>query len=116
MELVETEEPVEGEDAESVRGYFTVNQENMEQFCKDEEVARLYHILYKMEDGITVELRNTLWEVVDKILQRPSVQERFKGSDLLNKRLRCCLGSPQYHQEGRHRLALLHNQRSTHAV
>lgn len=82
MELIEDEKP-EGEDAESVRGYYSINPENLDQFCKDEEIARVYHLLYKMEDGITVKLRNALWEVVDKILQKPSVQERFKGLDLM---------------------------------
>ena len=84
IELVEEEEkPVEGPDAEAQRGYHVINPENMEQLCSNEDIAEAYFILWDLEDGITEELRDKLWNVVDRIIQSPTVGQRFKGLDLL---------------------------------
>lgn len=84
VELVEdAENPIEGPDAEAQRGYQNISPDNMDQFCRNEDIAHATFILWDMEDGMTQELRDRLWSIVDKILQSPTTGKRFKNLDLL---------------------------------
>jgi len=83
VELVEDEEEkIEGEDAEAQRGYQVISPDNMDQFCKNQDIARLYFLLWDMEDGITGDQLILLRRIVDRLESKPTMAERLKGLGL----------------------------------